>query len=179
MAAATGARRGEVCGLRWSDIDLDQHTIRIERSVSATRASGLVIKATKTGRVRRVSITTQARDALLQHRSRAEQAAADNHRTVESADLVFTNDPAGRRPWRPELVTRRWERHRAAAGMPGVRIHDIRHFVATELLTAGIDVRTVANRLGHARTSTTKDIYWGFVPARDRAAADHLQRVLE
>ncbi len=129
--------------------------------------------------VRRVSITTQARDALLQHRSRAEQAAADNHRTVESADLVFTNDPAGRRPWRPELVTRRWERHRAAAGMPGVRIHDIRHFVATELLTAGIDVRTVANRLGHARTSTTKDIYWGFVPARDRAAADHLQRVLE
>ena len=71
------------------------------------------------------------------------------------------------------------ERLRAASGMPGVRIHDIRHFVATELLTAGIDVRTVANRLGHARTSTTMDIYWGFVPARDRDAADHLQSILE
>lgn len=177
MAAATGARRGEVCGLRWSDINLDQQTIRIERSVSATCASGLVIKATKTGRVRRVSITTQAKDALLQHRSRAQQTAADNRRFVDPADLVLTNDPTCQRPWRPELVTRRWERLRANAGMPVVRLHDLRHFVATELLTAGIDVRTVANRLGHARTSTTMDIYWGF-PARDRDAADHLQRVL-
>ena len=165
--------------MRWSDIDLDEHTIRIERSVSATRSSGLVIKPTKTGRVRRVSITTQATDALIQHRIRAEQVAADDHRFVDPADLVFTNDSTCRRPWRPELVTRRWERLRAASGMPGVRIHDIRHFVATELFTAGIDVRTVANRLGHARTSTTMDIYWGFVPARDRDAADHLQRVLE
>jgi integrase len=59
-----------------------------------------------------------------------------------------------------------------------VRLHDLRHFVATELLTQGIDVRTVANRLGHARTSTTMDIYWAFVPARDRDAADHLESIL-
>jgi hypothetical protein len=46
------------------------------------------------------------------------------------------------------------------------------------LLTEGIDVRTVANRLGHARTSTTMDIYWGFVPTRERDAADHLETIL-
>jgi len=61
--------------------------------------------------------------------------------------------------------------------MPGVRIYNIRHFVAAELLTAGIEVRTVANRLGHARTSTTMDIYWGFVPARDRRP-DTLDRIM-
>lgn len=59
-----------------------------------------------------------------------------------------------------------------------MRIHDLRHFVATELLSAGIDVRTVANRLGHARTSTTLDIYWAWVPARDRDAAAHLAFLL-
>ena len=60
-----------------------------------------------------------------------------------------------------------------------MKIHGLRHFVATELLTAGIDVRTVANRLGHARTSTTLDIYWAWVPASDRDAAEHLQVVLD
>ena len=99
-------------------------------------------------------------------------------RQLELGDQIFTNDPDARRPWRPELVTRRWERLRATSGPSHMRIHDLRHFVATELLTAGIDVRTVANRLGHARTSTTLDIYWAWVPARDRDAAHHIEAIL-
>lgn len=63
MATATGARRGEICGLRWADIDFDQRSVCIERSVSATRA-GVFVKPTKTGGVRRVSITAQAVEAL-------------------------------------------------------------------------------------------------------------------
>ena len=152
--------------------------VRIGVTVSATRASGVHIKATKTGGGRRVSITGQAVDALRAHNERAEHTAAGHRRSVDPADFVFTNDPGAVRPWRPELVTRRWERLRAKAGVPNVRLHDLRHFVATELLTQGIDVRTVANRLGHARTSTTMDIYWAFVPARDRDAADHLETIL-
>jgi integrase len=121
VAIASGARRGEVCALRWCDVDLDKRFVRIERSVSATSSAGIVIKSTKTGKPRVVSLTTQAVDALLERRDDAAQAAS----------------------------------------------------------TAGIDLRTVANRLGHARTSTTLDIYWGFVPARDRDAADHLDALLE
>jgi len=77
------------------------------------------------------------------------------------------------------MVSRRWERLRRPSGLNHLKIHGLRHFVATELLTTGIDVRTVANRLGHARTSTTLDIYWAWVPARDREAAEHLQAILE
>lgn len=173
LAVATGARRGEVCAVMWGDIDLDQRTVRIDKSVSATKKAGIVIKSTKTGRVRRVSLTQQSADALadLRHRSPA---------TCDT-DLVFTVDPARQRPWRPwrpEMVTRRWGRLRKNVGLDHVRLHDLRHFVATELLTAGIDVRTVANRPGHARTSTTMDIYWAWVPARDREAADHLEAIL-
>jgi len=178
VAVATGARRGELCALRWCDFDLDGRTVRIERSVSATKAHGIFIKTTKTGRVRPVSITRPAITALEAQHDRAVLAATAGGREVEPGDLVFTNDPTAQRPWRPELVTRRWERLRKRTGHGGVRIHDLRHFVANELLTAGIDVRTVANRLGHARTSTTLDIYWAWVPARDRDAAEHLEGLI-
>ena len=129
----------------------------------------------KTGRVRLVSLTDDAVGALRSHLLRAHEIASTVGRSVVAEDLIFTNDGQGRQPWRPELVSRRWERLRRKAD---VRLHDLRHFVATELLSAGIDVRTVANRLGHARTSTTLDIYWAWVPARDRDAALHLQTVL-
>lgn len=102
--------------------------------------------------------------------------AVDGGRSFDAEDLVFTSDPLGQQPWRPELVTRRWERLWAKAGLENVKIHGLRHVVATELLTAGIDLRTVANRLGHARTSTTLDIYWAWVPAQDQAAADPPRR---
>ena len=164
--------------LRWGDVDLGAATVRIERSVSATKSEGVTIRPTKTGRVRLVSLTTRAVDALFSQRARAEQTARVRGRQLELGDQIFTNDPDARRPWRPELVTRRWERLRATSGPSHMRIHDLRHFVATELLTAGIDVRTVANRLGHARTSTTLDIYWAWVPARDRDAAHHIEAIL-
>ena len=179
IAVATGARRGEVCALRWADIDLDAATMRIHRSVSATKTAGVFIKTTKTGGVRLVSLTTQAVAALHHRHARADQTALAAGRQVEPAHQIFTSDPSGQRPWRPELVTRRWERLRNRAGLSHVRIHDLRHFVATELLTAGIDALTVANRLGHARTSTTLDIDWAWVPARDRDAANHLESLLD
>jgi integrase len=159
VAAATGARRGEVCGLRWCDIDLNAMSTVIRIStVSATKTEGVFIKTTKTDRFRLVSITDRAPGSLCEQLDTARSRALADGRCFDPTGLVFTNDPAAVRPWRPELVTRRWERLRKRTGLHHVKIHGLRHFVATELLTAGIDVRTVANRLGHARTSTTLDI---------------------
>jgi len=162
VAVATGARRGEICALRWCDIDLAERIVRIERSVCATARAGVVIKSTKTGRSRVVSLTTQAAEALSERRATFIQGALDTGRGFEESALIFAGDRNGRHPWRPEMVTQRWGRLRCGIGLPHVRLHDLRHFVATELLTAGIDLCTVANRLGHARTSTTLDIYWAW-----------------
>jgi len=179
IATATGARRGEICALRWSDIDLERATVRIERSVAATKEAGVYIKTTKTDRFRLVSLTDRAVRSLTTLLTDANSGAAEAGRTVLADDLVFTKDLEANVPWRPELVTRRWERLRKRAGLDHVKLHGLRHFVATELLTAGIDIRTVSNRLGHARTSTTLDIYWAWVPAQDEAAAEHLDTVLD
>ncbi|MGH9030419.1 MAG: tyrosine-type recombinase/integrase [Acidimicrobiales bacterium] len=127
--------------------------MRIDRSVSASATGGVVIKSTKTDRPRSVSLTTQAVQALSERRAGAAQTAKDAGRELDRSEFVFSADPNGRLPWRPERVTQRWVRLRAGIGLRHVRLHDLRHFVATELLVAGIDARTVANRLGHARTS--------------------------
>ena len=81
------------------------------------------------------------------------------------------------------LATRRGSPTRSAAasgdspdavGLPNVRLHDLRHYVATRLLAAGVDVRTVAGRLGHRNAATTLNVYSHFVPEADRQAADVL-----
>jgi integrase len=179
VALATGARRGEVCGIRWGALDLDARTVRIESSVSQTTRFGVAVKSTKTGRCHAVALTACAAEALAERREASSKAAVASQGELCREGFVFSSDPLGRIPWRPSLVTRRWATLREDVGIGRVRVHDLRHFVATELLTAGIDVRTVANRLGHARPSTTLDVYWAFVPARDHEAAEHLGSLLE
>jgi integrase len=165
--------------LRWSDIDFAAPSVRIERALAAARGAGVYVKTTKTGGVRHVSITALARDVLAARLEQAQLSAAANGTPQPlPSDFIFSTARSGALPMRPEFLTRRWHRLRATANSPAVRLHELRHCVATELLTAGFDVRTVANRLGHARTSTTMDIYWAFVPARDRDAADHLDAIL-
>jgi integrase len=129
VAIASGARRGEVCALRWCDVDLDKRFVRIERSVSATSSAGVVIKSTKTGKPRVVSLTTQAVDALLERRACVTRGAAATGRELDESELIFATDRLGRQPWRPDMVTGRWTRLRKEIGLSHVRLHDLRHFV--------------------------------------------------
>ncbi|MGH9291592.1 MAG: tyrosine-type recombinase/integrase [Acidimicrobiales bacterium] len=146
--------------------------------LSATSEATTYIKSTKTGRVRLVSLTAEAVHALREHRARAELTALGAGRMMEPVDMVFTSDPSARRPWRPELVTRRSERLRDRAGLTHVRIHDLRHFVATELLNRP-DRRPYGRQPPRARPHLDHlDIYWAWVPARDRDAAAHLEVLL-
>ena len=107
---------GEVCTLRWCDVDLDKRFVRIERSVSATASAGVVIKSTKTGKPRVVSLTTQAVDALLQRRGHAAQVASTAGRDLDESELIFATDALGQQPWRPDMVTGCWTRLRREIG---------------------------------------------------------------
>jgi integrase len=100
---------------------------------------------------------------------------------AELADMahVFSRDPDGDRPWAPNDVTKAFIRVRTQAGLDSVRLHDLRHFAATRMLVAGVPVRTVSGRLGHANAATTLGVYAHFIEASDRDAATKLGALLE
>ena len=87
------------------------------------------------------------------------------------AGYVFSFDPDGATAWRGDTVSTRWIRARRSAGINGVRLHDLRHWQATQLLDAGVPVPTVAARLGHADGTTTMKIYAHRTERADEQAA--------
>jgi integrase len=177
LAANLGARRGELCALQWPDIDLEGGMVTIRRGlVDGGPGVGIVAKETKTNRDRTVALDSATVALVRQYRrERMELAFACG---AQLGPWVFASDPVGDVRPRPDSMSRRFSRLRDELGLSHVRPHDLRHFVATQLLAAGVDPRTVSGRLGHSRTSTTLDIYAAFVPARDRDAAELLGRLL-
>ena len=171
LAASTGARRGELCALRWSDVDLVGATVRIGRALVESVGGGHVEKDTKTHSGRHIALDPSTVAVLRAHRQRqAERAAAAGFRVARHARL-FSFEPAGSVPWRPDGVTARFVKLRNRVGLPGVRLHDLRHFVATSMLAAGVPVSTVSGRLGHANSATTLNVYSHSLAASDRQAA--------
>jgi integrase len=178
LAAATGARRGELCALRWTDVDLQVGRLTISRGL--VEANGRVIeKDTKTHAARRMTLDAGTVAELERHHERCAEIARACGTDLRPDAYVFSRDPAGSDPWRPGYVTLAFSRLRDELGLTGVRLHDLRHFNATSLLTSGTDIRTVSGRLGHADASTTLNIYAHFVERADREAASALGSLLD
>ena len=139
LAFVTGARRGELCALRWSDVDLKAGTVRIERSLSQSTL-GLTEKGTKTGRGRTVTLDPRSL-AVLRHLQAWQADLADRAESPLVADpyLLSTNANGGR-PLRPSKVTDRFIDLRDRLGLGLVRFHDLRHASATEQVAAGIPI---------------------------------------
>jgi integrase len=176
LAASSGARRGELIALRWKDIDLDRGTLSIERGLVLVDGQ-LIEQGTKTHQSRRITLDATTKENLSLHRSRMEDAARLAGATINSDSFVFSETLDGSAPWRPDSTSRAFRSLCKRCGVAGVRLHDIRHYVATRLLTAGVDVRTVAGRLGHRNPSTTLNVYAHFVPESDQEAADALGQI--
>jgi integrase len=180
LAATTGARRSQLIALRWSDVYLDGGTITFARAmVHGGTDVGLVERGTKTGLIWKVALADATTRRLVDYRDLCRERAEAVRTTLAKNGFVFALEPDGSASWRPDGATRRWARLRAKAGLDEVRLHDLRHFVATQLLGAGVDPRTVAGRLGHSNPAITMSVYGHFLPEKDRAAADFLDGLLD
>ena len=178
VAATTGARRGELCALRWNDIDLGLEQLTIRRGL--VEAHGRVIeKDTKTHASRRMTLDAGTVAELERHYERNAEIARACGAELRPDAYVFSRDPVGLDPWRPGYATLAFGRLRDELGLKGVRLHDLRHFNATNLLANGTDIRTVSGRLGHADASTTLNIYAHFVERADQEAASLVGGLLD
>jgi integrase len=168
LSAATGARRGEVLALRWSDIDGSD--LLIARSLTQTR-QGLEFKGTKTDSPRRVGLPASVLVALSIHQQKQDelrQQFGSDYRT--DLNLIFAN-PDGK-PLRPDSISASVSLLCRRLGLPkGASLHTLRHSHGSVLLADGVDLATVSERLGHSSVRVTADVYSHALRGRDQDAA--------
>ncbi|MDP9314482.1 MAG: site-specific integrase [Chloroflexota bacterium] len=167
LAITTGMRIGEILGLRWRDVDLDNAVITIQQQVTHTRGR-MAITEPKTRSARRIiTLPALAVNALREHKLK--------HPLFENLVFHTSNDT----PYnRMNFYRSFWYPLRKRAGLPNVRFHDLRHSAATLLLSQGVHPKVVAERLGHSRVSTTLDIYSHVIPSLQRDVADKIDSLL-
>ena len=161
---ATGLRRGELLGLKWSDIDFANRVIRVQRQVA--RINGEIVEAplkTKNS-YRNISISEDTAEVLKAQREKVD------------SEYVFPSPNGG--PISPDSVNHMLQRVLERAGLPKVRFHDLRHTFATIALQNGVDIKTISGMLGHYSAGFTLDTYAHVTTAAQKEAANTLGNVL-
>ena len=171
LLATTGMRRGELLGLRWADVDWDRGALSVVRSLGLVDGV-LVMSPGKTATSRRLVFLDAAT---------VDDLRAYFHRAIE-ADAAGDRDPVfaarGGGLVHPDSFSNTFDRLVAAAGVPRVRLHDLRHTYATLALQAGMHPVVLAERLGHSSVATTMDLYAHVTPAISRDGADIVANTL-
>lgn len=176
LAADTGARRGQLLALQHYDFNASEATVSFTKT-KGDRGDVRKLSATK-GRIRTVPLGAETVRTLSAHLTKANEWALAFGRRLGKEAFIFSDDPMCRSSWPTSTFQTRYKRLRDRAGIHEVNFHQLRHYVATQLIGAGVDVRTVADRLGHSRTSTTLDMYAAPIPETGRKAAQLLEQLL-
>jgi integrase len=173
----TGARRGELCALRRRHLDLDAAVLTVEAGVSGNR-KGMREKDTKTHQKRRIALDENTISVLRAYLERQDEDAARLAVKLGRDAYLFSLDPDCARPLVPDSVSQRFRKQAHRLGIKS-SLHKLRHYNATELLAAGVDLRTVAGRLGHGGGGTTTlKVYAAWVSEADKRAAGEIAKRL-
>jgi integrase len=173
VAIGTGLRRGELLGLRWSDIDLVARRLTVRRSVETVKGVTRT-KPPKTARsARTIALPPFVVDVLRDERERQEELRG---RTLNEHDWVFVRRDG--LPWEPGAFSLAFARFVKSAKLPHVRFHDLRHSFGTLALASGVDLQTVSRALGHESVAITSRIYIHAIDALQADAAARIDALL-
>jgi len=174
LGAATGARRGELVGLRWTD--LDGGILTVQRALVKVPGGKLIAKGTKTGAVKHVALPFGVLAELAAYRqSSREWAQREGVTYVEDGPILAhqRKDPTGRAPFPPEWLSQEWERLCQRAGVPKFTLHGLRHMHGSILADAGVSLAAIAKRQGHG-VQVLAERYLHPVDGADVAAAESI-----
>lgn len=176
LAVALGLRRGEILGLRWSDIDLERRTLTVRNQIQRVQKE-LYADSTKNRRTRAIPVPLMCVAPLRWQRLRqSEQRLAAGGNWIDG-NYVFTTRTG--RPIEPRNLSRSFERITDHGGLRRIRLHDARHGCATLLFAAGVPARVVMEILGHSQIAVTMNIYTHVSDEHRREAMGHMDRLLK
>lgn len=178
LAITTGMRQGELLALRWKDVDLDGSVLRVTATLQRTTKEGLVFAEPKTASSRRqIALTTLAIGALRHHRGMQAAERLKKGAEREDNDLVFSNE-VGKPIEATNLIRRSFKPLLGRAGLPNIRLHDLRHTAATLYLVKRVPPKVVSEMLGHSQVGVTMNIYSHVLPDMQRDATAAMDTLL-
>lgn len=179
LALVTGARRGELGALRWTDFTADYRQVRISRSLVIAEDGAVIEGPTKTHQIRVLALDAGTAHLLEQHHDRMRQRAAEGLHILAHDAFLFSDKIDCARPWHPDSINTMVERTRKRAGL-SFHLHQLRHYSVTNQISAGWDPVAVASRHGHKDPNMTLKRYAHALKARDQVLAEQVgQHMIE
>lgn len=176
LLLVTGCRRGEVMGLKWSKIDLDECRVKIDTNLLYSKARGIYEGPTKTENTRYLKLPEETIALLRRYRASQNQLRLVNGDRWHDTDFVFTRDDG--QPMNPCSITAWLDHFSKRHGLRHINPHAFRHSVASILIAHGTDVVTVSKQLGHTKPSTTDNFYAHLIEEEKSKASECIAEVM-
>ncbi|SFR15428.1 tyrosine-type recombinase/integrase [Desulfoscipio geothermicus] len=174
----TGLRRGELLGLQWRDIDFDKGKLSVRRSLSYTKEKGIFTKLPKNKKSRRtIDISPEVINVLRKHRTKQKEKFLSKGIIQSENHYIFCQNDG--QPLHPDTISSWFPKYLEDIGLPKLKFHCLRHTHASLLLSTGVDIKYISDRLGHSSIRITYDIYSHLIPEKEKEAVNKLEELLK